>query len=85
MRGRPAIFDQLAAAPDGAPVSVGDAVAFVPSAFTDFAPTTAREVLAKLEAAYTLNGRVIYVNAPHRFYRVEADCFGYAIRESFKF
>ena len=79
MRAKSAKLYQFPEAPDRAPVSVGDAVSFVPSAFTDFAP---RETL---RAAYTLNGRVIYVNAPHRYYVAEAELYGYTLREAYKF
>ena len=55
---------------------VGDPVRFVPFAFCNSQTQG---------LPYALSGRVIYVNDAHRFYRVEAECNGYTIRESFKF
>lgn len=55
---------------------VGDAVSFIPAAFIRYRDA---------ETALRLSGRVVYINAAHRFYTVEADCNGYKIRESFIF
>lgn len=57
-------------------VEIGEPVSWVPSCFTlgEFAGAVKR-----------LNGRVTYVNAEHRWYLAEAECFGYTIREGFKF
>lgn len=60
-----------------APYSVGDTVVFMPSAFID----------TEKDFGYvkTLRGCVIHVNAGHRYYTVEAECYGNRLRESFKF
>ena len=63
---------------------VGDRLSFVPSAFSSL-PGTDYDICRRVNAAYTLSGVVIYVNAAHRYYTVEAPCFGYVLRESFKF
>lgn len=56
--------------------TIGDAVVFTPTAFIHF---------ERIEAPTRLSGRVVYVNAAHRYYTVEAPCNGYVIRESFIF
>lgn len=56
--------------------AVGDTVSFIPTAFINF--RDAGSVLM-------LHGRVIYVNEAHRYFTVEAPCYGYKIRESFIF
>lgn len=55
---------------------IGDKVTFAPSAFTQF---------ERISAPVQLRGRVCYINEAHRYYRVEAECNGYMIRESYKF
>jgi len=55
---------------------VGDPVTWVPSAFVKFADQS---------AMWAIKGQVIYVNEAHRYYTVEGDCNGVAMRESFKF
>lgn len=60
---------------------VGDPFSWTPSAFTEHANVTA----TLLGASVMLHGRVIQVNAAHRWFRVEATCPGGVIRETFKF
>lgn len=62
--------------------TIGDVLVFRPSAFFTEAE---RYRLRDVRIPQTLRGTVIYVNEPHRFYTVEAECNGYIIRESFKF
>lgn len=67
-----------------APVKLGDRVTFKPSAF--FTPEDVPAgAMDKRRMAVRLTGRVIHVNAEHRHYTVEADCYGYPIRECFKY
>lgn len=56
--------------------AVGEAVVWILSAFIHF---------ERIPAPLRLSGRVVYVNAAHRYYTVEAPCNGYVIRESFIF
>lgn len=64
---------------------IGDAVSFLPSAFTGETKYLSPESMERMRMAYTLRGVVSYVNAAHRYYTVEAPCWGCVIRESFKF
>lgn len=62
--------------PRNARHKAGDKVAFRPRAFSAFEAEGTPVVL---------HGVVIYVNEAHRYYTAEAPCWGYTIRESFKF
>ena len=64
---------------------VGDRIEFVPSAFVTESKTVSPEIIARLRMAYSLSGRIVYVNREHRYYTAEAECFGRRIRESYKF
>lgn len=55
---------------------IGDPVTWTPAAFW---------AAAFPGALLELHGRVVYVNEPHRFFVVEADCNGTPLREAFKF
>lgn len=33
----------------------------------------------------TVHGKIVQINEPHRFFLVEAEVFGYKLRECFKF
>ena len=58
------------------PKRVGDSINWRPQAWFDTdAPWAAKE----------LNGRVIYVNAAHRYYTAEAIIGGRPLRESFRY
>lgn len=60
---------------------VGDTITFVPYAFD----RNARMIPRGAVAPYALRGVVIDVNAEHRHYTVEAQLYGFTIRESYKF
>lgn len=64
--------------------ALGDTFAFVPSAFSA-PPKTGGSARKSIETAYSLRGVVVYVNTAHRYYTVEAPCWGYVIRECFKY
>lgn len=67
-----------------APVKVGDRVTFKPSAF--FTPEDVPAgAMGERRMAVRLTGRVIHVSHEHRHYTVEGDCYGYPLRETFKF
>lgn len=84
MRGKSRELETLPGADVRPPCSLGDRISFVPHAFTEF-KIDASGRLFNCEYAYTLAGTVIYINVPHRYYTLEAPCFGVPIRESFKF
>lgn len=62
--------------PRGQRCAIGDHVSFTPTAFINY-----DDAVTKLR----LDGCVIYVNEAHGFYVVEAECYGYRIREAFLF
>lgn len=55
---------------------IGDAVTFIPAAFTRFDALPGSRV--------SLKGRVISVNREHGHFTVEGACGAYRIRESFR-
>ena len=60
---------------------IGDPYSWIPSAFTQF-----RDVpIDAFKAASRVNGRVVYVNRAHGWFRAEAKFLGGVIRECFKF
>ena len=71
--------DAYCLSPLSGPAHIGERVSFIPSCFV-----RAQES-CYLQVETVLHGQVIYVNADHRYYTVEAPCFGYKVRESFKF
>ena len=60
---------------------VGDPFSWIPAAFTVHTDATSD----LLGAAVRLSGRIIYVNAAHRWFRAEARFPGGVLRECFKF
>lgn len=57
-----------------------------PYCWTPFAFTEHNSgVAGMLGAAVRVSGRIVYINAEHRFFRVEGRCEGGTIRECFKF
>lgn len=60
---------------------LGAPFSWEPTAFTEHGQTVA----GFLGAATRLNGRVVYANAEHRFFRVEAAFAGGVMHECFKF
>ena len=85
MKGRSNEMITLPGADVRPPCEVGDRISFVPTAFAELPATTTRRNAAGIQEAYTLAGTVIYINAAHRYYTVEAPCFGWSLRESFKY
>lgn len=60
---------------------VGAPYCWKPAAFSDHSDAVA----GILGVTVRLNGRVVYVNEEHRFFRVEARFPGGVLRECFKF
>lgn len=63
-------------------VTMGQAVRFTPAAFVAEAVGEAkvnRHILPRV-----VTGRVVYINAEHRYYVAEYEVNGYRLRESFK-
>lgn len=58
------------------PRKIGDVVAFLPAAFTEYKDMMPEE---------KLSGKVVQIHEDHRYYTVEAECHGVTLRESFKF
>ena len=75
----------LPGAPETPPCGVGDRITFVPTAFIELAPAMLARSASGIPEAYRLAGTVVYVNAAHRYYTVEARCFAGTVRESFKY
>lgn len=61
------------------PRKLGETVTFEPEAFTD------ERYNSDPHTAHKLTGCVVYINEARRYYTVEAQCYGYTLRESFKF
>lgn len=85
MKGRANDTITFPGAPETPPCEIGDRISFVPTAFIDLAPATLARSASGIPQAYRLAGTVIYVNAAHRYYTVEAPCFAGTVRESFKY
>ena len=71
--------DSYVEEPRNARHNIGDPVRFAPMAFMHPGQTRMGEI------PFYLDGSVVYVNEPHRYYIAEAECNGYKLREAFKF
>ena len=60
---------------------VGEPICWTPAAFTHNTDNSA----GVLGLTVRVSGRIVYVNAEHRWYRAEASFPGGVIREGFKF
>ncbi|MBR2582395.1 MAG: hypothetical protein IKO83_01525 [Oscillospiraceae bacterium] len=60
---------------------VGEPICWTPAAFTHNTDNSA----GVLGLTVRVSGRIVYVNAEHRWYRAEATFPGGTIREGFKF
>ena len=60
---------------------VGEPFSWEPAAFTEHCANVA----TFLGATSRINGRIVYVNEAHRYFRVEGRCEAGILRECFKF
>lgn len=61
-------------------MNIGDTYSWTPTAFEG-----ASGIMSITTKTMTVHGRIVYINEAHRYFTVEANCNGYAVRESFKF
>lgn len=61
-------------------MNIGDTYSWIPTSFEG-----GNGVSGIKGRSITLHGRIVYINEEHRYFMVEANCNGYALRESFKF
>lgn len=63
-------------------IQIGAAYSFIPTAFIG---EKAGTLPGKKEIPRRVTGRIVYINAPHRFFTVAYEVNGYTLRESIKF